>query len=372
MPVNIIINGLYLVFAFIGALDYLLDNKLGLGVEFERGINSAGKLIIVMVGFMTLSTVLGRVLSPAVTPLFMAVGADPSALAGMLLANDSGGAALAMEMALDKEAGAFNGYIVASMLGSTVMSGIPMTMLSTDARTRPAAVYGLVIGLFCIPFGSLVGGIVAGFRLSMILCNLIPATALTVILFALLILFQKWIIKPFFFFGKIILAVSLAGFLLAAAREMLGLEVIAGLNPFSEVISVIGGIVLILSGVFPLLAVVMRLLKKPIQKVAAILNVGEVDILSILVTSVNLFPTFDKLHDMTPKGVLLNISFLVGANCVIGDHFAFTSQTCPKIVIPVVIAKMVTGILALVISCVLAPRLLRGRSSTSTSELTVG
>lgn len=358
MQLNTIINSLFFAFACVGAIDYLLDNRFGLGIEFERGINCTGKLIICMVGFMTLAPVIGRVLSPLATPFFVSIGADPSVMAGMLLANDSGGAVLAMELALDQQAGAFNGYVVASMLGGTVMCIIPMTMLNTDTRVRPAAIYGLVIGLFCVPFGSMVGGLAAGFSVNMLWHNLVPVIGLTFVLFVSLLLFQRWIIKPFQFFGKLLVGVSLTGLLLTAAHETLGLTLVEGMQPFSEVIPIIGNIALILCGVFPLLAVVTRLLRGVIHRCASALKIGEQDTLSFLVTAVNLFPTFEHLNHMSLKGVMMNIAFMVGANCIIGDHFAFTFQMAPNMVGPMLIAKSITGGLALVVSAALAPRLL--------------
>lgn len=358
MPINTVLNGLFFLFAVLGATDYLLDNRLGLGAEFERGLGCAGKLIICMTGFMSLAPVLGQVLTPLVSPLFIAIGADPSALAGMLLANDAGGAALAMEMALDPEAGAFHGYIVASMLGGTVMCIIPMTMLSTDARTRPAAIYGLVIGLFSVPFGCAVGGFAAGFSVSMLWRNLIPVSALSLALFLALVLLHRWILRPFQLLGKLLVGVSLIGLLLTAAREMFGIAPVAGMESFSVIMPIIGNIVLLLSGVFPLLALISRMLRNPLRCAAAMLGIGEPDVSSLLVTAVNLFPTFDRLNAMTAKGALLNTAFMVGANCLIGDHFAFTSQMNSPLVVPMLVGKAVAGGLALLLAAVLSPRLL--------------
>lgn len=358
MQATTIINGVIFLFAVLGAADYLLDNRFGLGGEFERGICCAGKLIIAMTGFMSLAPVLGRVLTPIVTPVFTAVGADPSALAGMLLANDSGGAALAAEMALDPAAGEFNGYFTASMLGAAVMCLIPMTMLCTKGTKRTAAVYGLVIGLFSVPFGCLAGGLTAGYPLRLLLCNLIPAAILSFALFLALVLFQRWVLRPFQLFGKLLVGVNLTGLLLTTAKELLGAEFLPGLEPFSQIIPVIGNIALVLSGVFPLLAVVSRVLQKALARGAELLQVGKEDMSGLLVAAVNVFPTLDMLDRMTEKGALLNAAFMVGGNCILGDHFAFNSQTCPRLVIPVIIAKAVSGLLALGIAALLAPKLL--------------
>lgn len=368
MQVTILINSVFFLFAALGAVDYLLDNRLGLGAEFERGICCAGKLIIAMTGFMSLASFLGRLLTPIVSPLFISIGADPSALAGMLLANDSGGAVLAAEMALTPEAGDFNGYFVASMLGASVMCIIPMTMLCTDARTRTPAIYGLVIGLFSIPFGCVVGGLAAGFSISLMLRNLIPASLLSFALFLSLVLLHRWIIRPFQLFGKLLVGISLTGLLLTTARELLGVVSLEGMQPFSEIITVIGDIALVLSGVFPLLAVVSRLLKGPLSRAAAALQIGETDMASLLVTAVNIFPNFDLMNSMTAKGVLLNTAFMVGANCMLGDHFAFTSQTRPEFAGPVILSKAFTGFLALAIAAMLAPKLLNMPASESSTD----
>lgn len=359
MQVNIVINGVFYVFAVLGAADYLLDNRFGLGTEFERGIGCTGKLIICMTGFMTLAPVLGQTLKPLVSPIFAAVGADPSALAGMLLANDSGGAALAAEMALSQEAGAFHGYIVASMMGAGVMCTIPMTMLCTNAHTRSAAIYGLVIGLFSVPFGCAAGGLAAGFSAGMLWRNLIPMSILSLALFLALVLLNRWIIKPFQLLGKLLVGVSLAGLLLTAARELFGITLVEGMVPFSQIIPVIGNIALILSGVFPLLALVSRLLRGPILRGAAAMGIDEAEFSSLLVTSINLFPTLDRLNSMSDKGVLLNIAFMIGANCMLGDHFAFTSQMNPSLVTPTLVGQCVAGGLGLMIAAAMAPRLLR-------------
>ncbi len=353
-------NAVFLVFAVLGAADYLMDNRWGLGAQFERGLGCMGKLIIAMAGFMALAPVLGELLAPVATPLFQSVGADPSALAGLLLANDSGGAALAEELALDPIAGDFNGYFVASMMGGAVMCMIPMTMLSTDQASRTPAIYGLIIGLFSIPFGCLLGGALAGYPLGTVLQNLLPTALLSAALFLALVFFGRWVIRPFQIFGKLLMAMSLTGLLLLTAWELLDVELVPHLTPFSEIIPVIGNIALALSGVFPLMAVVSRLLCRPLQMAAQRLKVREGDVTGLLTSAVNIFPTFDMLNKMTPKGVLLNTAFMVGANCMLGDHFAFTSQMRPVLVLPVLLAKAVSGFLALAVANYLAPILLKG------------
>ena len=94
--IQTVITVFVIIFWIAGAVDYLLGGKLGLYPEFERGLSSFAKLLLCMGGFLARVPLLADSLAPAVSPFFRAIGADPSLFAGFILANDSGGAALAM------------------------------------------------------------------------------------------------------------------------------------------------------------------------------------------------------------------------------------------------------------------------------------
>ena len=57
-----IISIIMVTFAVLGAIDYILGNRFGIGKEFERGINFAGIIILSMVGMIVLSGYIGHVL----------------------------------------------------------------------------------------------------------------------------------------------------------------------------------------------------------------------------------------------------------------------------------------------------------------------
>lgn len=46
------INAVMLCFLAVGGADYLLGGRFGLGREFEEGIVTCGRLLLVMAGFM--------------------------------------------------------------------------------------------------------------------------------------------------------------------------------------------------------------------------------------------------------------------------------------------------------------------------------
>ncbi len=360
-----LLNAVIFLFFVLGAADYLWGGRWGLGRDFERGIQCSGQLMLVMVGFLSLSPILGSVLGPAVTPFFRALGADPSLLAGIFLASDSGGAPLAQALSLDSQAGRYNGYLVASMLGGTMMCIIPMSMLNTKKENRPAVIYGLVVGLFSVPFGCLAGGLLGGFSPRVLLWNTAPVAGCSLLLILLLVFFRDRILRPFRFFSRLLIGVSLAGFILAAQKELLGLSPLAGLEPFGGIMLIIGDIALMLGGLFPLMGAVTRLLQSPIRRLASRWSLEAGEIKAILVTAVNPFPTLGQLNEMAPKGAFLNCAFMVCANCALGDHLAYTMKMAPELTPAVAAGKLFGGLIALLVSSALAPRLLGGRGRES-------
>lgn len=356
-----LLNAVVFLFFMLGAIDYLWDGRLGLGRDFERGIKCCGQLMLVMVGFLSLSPVLGTILGPAVTPLFQALGADPSLLAGLFLSSDSGGAPLALALSLNRQAGSYNGYLVASMLGGAMMCIIPMSMLNTKESNRPAVIYGLVVGLFSVPFGCLAGGIIGGFSWELLLRNTAPVAGCSFLLIFLLVFFRERILRPFCAFSRLLIGVSLGGFALAALKELLGFAPLAGLEPFDGIMLIIGDIALMLGGLFPLMGLATRLMRKPIGCISSRWGMGHTEVNSILVTAVNPFPTLDQLNEMTPRGVFFNAAFMVCANCALGDHLAYTMKMAPELTAAVVMGKLFGGSVALLAAFVLAPRLLEGK-----------
>lgn len=97
------------VFFCLGAADTLLGDRLGLGSAFRQGFAAVVDLLLLMTGFMALAPWLGTHLAPVITPVFSAVGCDPSLFASLFLSCDAGGAVLAAQIARTVPPGLYNG-----------------------------------------------------------------------------------------------------------------------------------------------------------------------------------------------------------------------------------------------------------------------
>lgn len=353
-----IITWAAVLFLVLGGIDYMLGGRLGLGGEFEKGFTAAGRLLLCMTGFLVLAPVLAQVLSPAVSPLFRAAGLDPSLFGGLLLANDSGGAALAMELADDPDMGRFSGLIVGAMMGTTVMFIIPLSVAGTTPEHRPAAIYGLLAGIITIPIGCLAGGLAAGFDPRAVLWNTLPVLLIALLLSFMLAFFRSAIVHALSLLGKGILALSVAGLVISGIQRLTGLTILEGMGSLDEAFSIVGNICIFLAGIFPLLSVVQNLLRRPLRCAGAKLHINENSLSGLMLALANGIPTVSLLNDMDDKGRMLNVAFLVSVSCVFGDHLAYTTQAAPELCTPVILGKLAGGVSALLLALVLAPRLL--------------
>lgn len=350
MSINEIIVYLMVLFMILGAADRILGNKLGLGEKFEEGILAMGSLALAMVGIICLAPILANLLRPVVVPLYQLLGADPAMFAGTILANDMGGAPLAQELALSKEAGQFGGLIVGSMLGPTIVFTIPVGLGIIKAEDRPSLATGVLAGIITIPIGSLAGGLVAGFPVGMVLRNLIPIVLFAVLIALGLIFFPEGMVKGFQVFGRIIVIVITIGLAVAILQQLTPLTLIPGMNPISEGIAIVGDIAIVLAGAFPLVFVITKVFRKPLMKLGHLLGVNDIAAAGLVATLANNIPMFQMLHDMDQRGKIVNVAFAVSAAFVFGDHLGFTAGFDASMIFPMIIGKLVGGVTAVAVA----------------------
>lgn len=358
-----VISWIMLVFFLLGAIDYALGGRFGLSEEFVNGLMACGRLLICMSGFMILAPVIAGALGPAIAPFFRSFGADPSAIAGLLLANDSGGFALALEMADTREAALFNGLIVGAGIGTTVMFFIYMTMSSAKGAQRVPVIGGLLSGIITAPLGCLAGGFAAGFSASLVLRNSIPVLGISAFLMAVLLLFGNRVVPVFIVFGRFLELVSIFGLCCGAVAHLTGYLLIPGMDTLETVFPVVGGISIFLSGAFPLLAVVRKLFAPALDWVGRMLRVNQAGVSGLLLGLANGIPTVSMLPEMDDRGRLFAVAALVSGSCIFGDHAAYTSQVAPDLVGPVIISKAVGSITAMALAWVLAPKFVNGEGA---------
>lgn len=335
------------VFLLLGALDRCLGGHFGLADGFSEGIAAMGTLCLSMLGIMCLAPVLARLLRPVLVPLYGLMGADAAIFAGTILANDMGGAALAMELAGTPEAGRFGGLILGSMLGATLVFILPVALGQLRPEERPALAKGILAGIVTIPLGALLGGLAAGFPIAFLLRNLVPVAAIALLLALGLYKWEHATIRAFLLFGRGVGILATAALALAAFQSLTGRTLLPGMLPFEEGLSVVGEIALILAGAFPLVGLLTRALRRPLTALGRRLGINAAAACGLVASLANVIAMLGFFKDMDNRGRVVNVAFAVSAAFVFGDHLGFTAAFDSAMLLPVLVAKLSGGLAAI-------------------------
>lgn len=354
MEIDKIIIIIMTIFMVIGGVDKILGNKFGYGEKFEEGITAMGALAVAMVGIISLAPVLGNILTPIVGPLYKMLGADPAMFATTLLANDMGGAPLALKMAENPQAGKLAAFILGGMMGPTIVFTIPVALGIIEKEDKPFLAKGILAGITTIPLGVLVGGIVARLPFPLILANLIPIIIFAALIIAGLIFIPEKMTKGFGIFGQGVVIVITIGLIAAIVEKLTGFVVIPGMDPIDAGLGTVGAIAIVLAGAYPLVHFITKVFGKPLEVLGKGLGMNEAGAAGLVATLANNIPMFGILKDMDENGKIMNIAFSVSAAFVFGDHLGFTAGyeggAFKDMIFPMIVGKLVAGVTAILVA----------------------
>lgn len=343
-----ITQGIFIVIAIflvLGGVDYLLNNKFGLGSEFEAGVKTIGSLALNMIGIFILVPLVSDGILQVTEPLARLLHMDTSILPTSLLAVDMGGFQLGTSLADNKEVGLFSGIILASNLGATLSFSIPVALGMIQTEDMTEFLQGLVIGIICIPFGSLVGGLAQGISLGVLVQNMLPLMVFVILLGVFILWKPEGTIKCFRVLSKGIVVLSILGLILMGAASVLGIEL--PLLNLQEAALIVVKIGLFLAGAYPMLKVLSKVLKKPLTKVGEVLKVNEATVTGLIGNLASNLLLFSQFHHMNTKGKVMAAAFGISGAFVFGGQLAFVNTMADTMVMPFIISKLVGGVLSI-------------------------
>ncbi len=358
MGISKIIMIIMAAFFVLGALDRLFGNKTGMGAEFERAFGLMGPTSLTVVGLICLAPVMAPLLLKVVGPIFGLIGADPAMLPGVLLSCDVG-YHIGAEMSSQPEIALYGGLVVGSVMGFVISFTIPVACgLIRDEDYRYFS-GGVLMGYIFDPIACFVGGICMGIHPVVVLINLIPVIVIALAVILGLLFAPRATMKVFRAFAKILLAVITVGLCAAAVQAMTGFVVIPGMTPITEGWKTIGTIVLSLGGSLPLMHALRYAFSKPINRLSSKAGINDVAVFSIILAFTSLVPGYSKFHEMNPRGKLYYAAFSASAGCMLACHLGFTSSIDPEVVTPMLIAKVIAGVLAMFSVAILHKRIFK-------------
>lgn len=370
--VNTVIMCLMMVFTIIGGIDKVRGNKKGYGEKFDEAFAALKPLALTMVGVITFVPILKLLLEPLVVPLYTMFGASPAMFAGTIFPVDSGAYPLALQLAGGDTAIAnFSSIVLGGTLGCLFIGTIPICLSCLDKKYYNYVSMAVLLSVITMPAGAILGGLVMTgpykLSLSTILINLIPVILVAALVALGLILRPRQVMRGFCIFGQamqVILTFCIVistvqfvtGLRLPLFRVMVEPTADGGVSPLVDSLIIIGNIALVLTGAFSMVLWISRVFKKPIEKLSAILGMNEAGGAGMVATLASIFPALDLVPRMNPRGRLLVLTFSVSAAFVFGDHLGFTAGVEQNMVLPLIVSKLVAGVLALLLAHVFFPR----------------
>ena len=365
---------LVLLFSTLAAVDFVLGNKLGIGAEFERAFKLFAAMALSMIGMLVLAPLIAELLNPVLGFMSEALGLDPSILPAMLLANDMGGAPLAEQVASDHNVGMFNGLVVSSMMGCTVSFTIPFALGLVKKENHRELCFGLLCGVVTIPVGCLVSGIICAIPIGALLLNLLPLVIFSAIIAVALIFLPEVCVKVFKVFGFVINAIIILGLMMGiynflipkiTPMEIFGNSIDLPIIPIIDTLES-GAMVclnasVVMTGMFPLVTLASRLLKKPLNAIGNKAGIDEKSTLGVIASLATSATTFGMMNDMNKKGMMINSAFAVSGAFTFCSHMAFTMayEGGEAYLLPMIVGKLVSGVCAILLAFLLYDKLLK-------------
>lgn len=350
-----IVSVIMAIFAAVAAIDLIIGNKLGLGREFEKGINMLGNLTLSMLGMIVLSPILSSLLSTPLRAFSEIVPIDPSAFISSILANDMGGAQVSLEIANSEKIGYFSGLIIGSMMGATISFTLPFVMGAVDKEQRKNVLLGLLCGICTVPVGCFAAGLIMGLSTLSVLLNLLPLILISVILALGLLLFQNASVKIFNIFGIIIRTIVIIGLVIGILEFLTGFDILPYTDPQTTMsgVEIIFNIACVMAGAFPLLYIISKLIAKPLGALGRKTGMNEKSLLGFISTLATSVTTFGMMKEMDDRGVILNSAFAVSAAFTLADHLAFTLSFKAEYLPAVIAGKLISGAFAVALAAII-------------------
>ena len=352
-----VISIIMAAFAVLAAIDRIFGSRLGLGKEFDRGFNLLGAMALTMGGMLVVAPYLGELMKPFSLWFYQLTRIDPSVIPASLFANDMGGEPLASQLAVDAALGKFNGLIVSSMMGVIISFNIPYALGVVKKERHRELFLGILCGIATVPVGCFVSGLMLGLSPLLVLFDLLPIIFFAILVSVGLALAPDLCVKIFKILGVAINVLITIGLGLGILKFLTGVEIVKGLAPIEgDPLMICCSAAIVMSGAFPLVYVVSKLLNKPLEKLGGLLGINSTAAVGFMASLATNTTTFEMMNRMDKKGAMLNAAFAMAGAFTFAAHLAYTMAVDPSYLLPMIVGKLVAGACSVAVAAIIYKR----------------
>ncbi|WP_291244642.1 ethanolamine utilization protein EutH [Fournierella sp.] len=395
-----LITYIMMVCCVIGGISYIINDQSDLGSAFNDGLHAMANLFIPICGLMASVPYLKVFIPKVFGPIFSLFGADPAVAAAIIMPPDCGSFALATEIGQTPDL--FPVIIaIGFMCASTIAFNVPIGLSMLEKEDHKYLALGTMSGFLSVPFGVLITSLIVMFTqptirsyfnsvgeldhkvhltLGMILSNMIPLIVICVLLALGLKLFPNGMVKGFMVFGKLMTGALTLVVVACILQHYTGVfttvfgswgfdPILADEENTFRAIELLGTIAMMLTGAFPMIALIKRYLSKPLEKLGRLAGLeaeGSVGLVACLPNGLALFP---YIKDMRAQDKVVVLAFLTCGGYCLGDFIAFNVNFQPNLLVPVFVGQVAGGIIGILFAKLLAvPQVKKMEAAAQTSK----
>ena len=287
------------------------------------------------------------------------------------------------------------------MCASTIAFNVPIGLSMLEKEDHKYLALGTMSGFLSVPFGVLITSLIVMFTqptirsyfnsvgeldhkvhltLGMILSNMIPLIVICVLLALGLKLFPNGMVKGFMVFGKLMTGALTLVVVACILQHYTGVfttvfgswgfdPILADEENTFRAIELLGTIAMMLTGAFPMIALIKRYLSKPLEKLGRLAGLeaeGSVGLVACLPNGLALFP---YIKDMRAQDKVVVLAFLTCGSYCLGDFIAFNVNFQPNLLVPVFVGQVAGGIIGILFAKLLAvPQVKKMEAAAQTSK----
>ncbi|MCU6760785.1 ethanolamine utilization protein EutH [uncultured Roseburia sp.] len=378
---------LYIIMAccVIGGIATIVKEDSGLAQSFHNGISTMASMFIPICGLMAAVPVIKIIIEVVFGKLFRSFGADPTVVGAMIMPPDCGSYALAMDMGQTTEILVIV-IAVGFMCASTIAFNVPIGLSILDKKDIDYLALGTMSGFLSVPFGVFVtcmitmatspalrsvfsstaaADYIPQLTIRMILVNLVPIIVICALLAIGLKLAPRKMLIGFKWFGKILTSIMTAFVVISIVEHYTGVfsnifggyildPLIADDKELFRAVELLGTIAMMLAGAFPMVHLIQKYLRKPLEKIGKLLGLsgeGSVGLVACMANGLALFPL---IKNMKPKDKVIAMAFLVCGGYCLGDFIAFDVNFQPNLVVAVFVGQIAGGVIGILFAKFLA------------------
>ena len=187
--------------------------------------------------------------------------------------------------------------------------------------------------------------------------NIAPVAVISILLAVGLKFIPRQMTRGCLIFGYLVSAAGCVGLACAGFESITGVVLIPGMAPVEEGMATVAEIAIVLSGTFPVLAILMKFLKKPLSALGQKLGLDFMSTSAMIFSLANSVSLFVMMKDMKRRGIIIATAWMVTASAVLGDHLGFTASVAQEMILPLVVTKVTGGIVAVALGLYLTRKL---------------